>query len=58
MRENEIRERLYWLERRYEEIISGVYGEMMLDEIPEEILEELSKISSEIYEIYDKHDIY
>lgn len=58
MRESEIRDRLYWLERRYEEIISGVYGALNLDEIPEEILEELSEISSEIYEIYDKHDIY
>lgn len=58
MRENEMRDRLYWLERRYEEIVSGVYGALNLDEIPEEILEELSEISSEIYEIYDKHDIY
>ena len=55
---SEMRERLYWLERRYEEIISGVYSALNLDEIPEEILEELSEISSEIYEIYDKHDIY
>ena len=58
MRENEMRDRLYWLERRYEEIVSEVYSALNLDEIPEEILEELSEISSEIYEIYDKHDIY
>ena len=55
---SEMRERLYWLERRYEEIVNGVYGALNLDEIPEEVLEELSEISSEIYEIYDKHDIY
>ena len=49
---SEMCERLYWLERRYEEIINGVYSALNLDEIPEEILEELSEISSEIYEIY------